>query len=194
MKQAPSEQPVDTVSLDEARRPLAPKLENVTEAQRSRGRSLAAIHRSHLRDIARIAMIIARIRAGDDPPDRLMQVILDADMMQNYQAFGTLCGQECRVLTFHHDAEEHHLFPELEAKAPVGIQAVIAKLRAEHKVVHAYLERLTEAAATLIKTPSDANFDATSAVFEELEAVVRSHFRYEETELEEAIGVFVDGP
>ena len=176
--------------LDEANRPRAPRLPSVTDAQRQKGRGLAAIHRFHLRDMARIAMVIERIRAGDDPPERLMQVILAADMAQNYRAFGNLCGQECRVLTFHHDAEENGLFPELEAKAPDGIRAVVAKLRAEHEVVHALIERLTEAAQTVIDAPTDANFAEASNAFEQLETVVRSHFRYEEEELEEAIGLY----
>lgn len=181
---------MDNLDLDEAHRPTAPRLPDVSDAQRRNGRRLAAIHRMHLQDMARIAMVIARIRAGDDPPDQLLQVILAAEMAQNYRAFGTLCGQECRILTAHHDAEETGLFPKLEAKAPEGIRAVVAKLRAEHKVVHARLEELTEAAEALIADPSDANFTTASDAFTRLEAIVRSHFRYEEEELEEAIGVF----
>lgn len=185
--------PLSELDLDEASRPTSPPFPDVTEAQRAKGRGLAAIHRHHLHDMARIAMVIARIRAGDDPPEALMQVILAADMAQNYRAFGTLCGQECRVLTFHHDAEENGLFPELEGKGTDGLRAVIAKLRAEHEVVHELLERLSSAAQAIIDDPSDANFTLASAVFEKLEAVVRSHFHYEETELEEAIGLFSDG-
>ena len=185
--------PLDALDLDEDHRPKAPAFAEVTEVQRRQGRGLAAIHRFHLQDMGRISMVIDRIRAGDDPPERLQQVILAADMTQNYRAFGTLCGQECRVLTFHHDAEENGLFPELEAKAPEGIRAVVAKLKAEHAVVHELLDRLTEAAQALIDDASDANFSTASRVFEKLEAVVRSHFRYEETELEEAIGIFSRG-
>jgi len=185
--------PLSALDLNEAARPKAPKLAGVSAGTRAKGRHLAAIHRFHLQDMARIALVIERIRAGDDPPERLMQVILAADMAQNYRAFGTLCGQECRVLTFHHDAEENGLFPELETKAPEGIRAVVAKLREEHKVVHALIERLTEAAAALINDPTDANFAAASDAFETLETTVRSHFRYEEEELEEAIGLFSTG-
>ena len=185
--------PLDALDLDEAARPKAPKLPGVSESARAKGQHLAAIHRFHLQDMARIAMVIDRIRAGDDPPERLQQVILAADMAQNYRAFGTLCGQECRVLTFHHDAEESGLFPELETKAPDGIRAVVAKLREEHKVVHARIERLTDAAEALINDTTDASFAAASEAFEALEATVRSHFRYEEEELEEAIGLFSTG-
>ena len=70
---------------------------------------------------------------------------------------------------------------------------MVAKLRAEHEVVHELLMRLEAAATALVEEPSEARFAEAAAVFRKLEAVIRSHFGYEETELAEAIGYYLGG-
>jgi hypothetical protein len=45
----------------------------------------------------------------------------------------------------------------------------------------------------LATNPSEANFIGASHVYRKLEEVVRSHFGYEEAELEEAIGYYLGG-
>ena len=57
-------------------------------------------------------------------------------------------------------------------------------------VDHALLERLYSDAVRLVQDPSGDAFDEAKATFESLERVVRSHFGYEEEELEEALGVY----
>lgn len=94
------------------------------------------------------------------------------------------------VLNMHHNIEEQDMFPRLENAGNTGIAAVVAKLREEHRVVHALIERLYDVAVTLVDAPSREAYAEVKSVFEQLEAVVRSHFKYEETELEEALGVF----
>ena len=93
------------------------------------------------------------------------------------------------MLSFHHDAEEHHMFPELEAVGNAALSKVVARLRVEHEVVHELLTRLERAAMTLMYEATDENFAGAEATFERLLDVVKSHFGYEETELEEAIGL-----
>ncbi len=186
-----SDRPLSELSVEFGTRPSAPRLEGVTRAQRKAGQHLAAIHRHYLMDLARLTMVLERIRAGDDPPERLEQVILSLEMSENYRAFGNLCGQQCQVLTMHHNIEESHMFPTVESRAGSGFAALVDRLRAEHKVVHELIERLYGAAVDLTKAPSDQTFEAAADTFEALLAAVKSHFRYEETELEEALGVFV---
>ena len=161
-------------------------------SDRRKGRQLAMIHAGYLRDMARIAAVIERIEAGDTPPAHLAQIVLSSDMAQNYRAFGSLCGQECRILTMHHNIEEHHMFPDLERRA-TGFAAVVQKLRDEHRVVHELLERLAAAAHEMMETPGPEGFAELRAIFAKLHAVVASHFKYEETALEEAIGHYLDG-
>lgn len=188
--------PLETLSLHdldlrENARPTVPPYPNVSEEQRHAGRHLAAIHRMHLREISKARLVLRHVSEGTSDPTVLLEALQNIEMSQNYRLFGNLCGQECRVLQFHHDAEEHHMFPALETNGTDEIRCVVAKLREEHVVVHELLERLQEAAFALISAPTEPSFTRTAKIFDKLEAVVRSHFGYEETELKDALGVHV---
>lgn len=185
--------PLDALTVEYGERPKAPPIPGVTDAQRSAGGHLALIHRTHIQDLAQIARLMGRIEAGDSPPAELADIVLATDMAHNLRVFGSLCGRECQVLTFHHNAEEGHMFPELEDKATDAIRAVVARLREEHKVVHELLTRLAAAATAMGYEPTDARFAEVRAIYQRLHDVIRSHFHYEETELEEAIGVYLNG-
>lgn len=186
-----SNQPLDQLSLDEAARPTAPPVPEATDAHRRQGRQLAAIHRHYLMEIAQIGAVLARIEARDSPPEDLKRIVLSLDMAENFRAFGSLCGRECQILKFHHDIESVDMFPRIEAAAGGKFREVVAKLKAEHAVVHELILRLDRAADVLMEDPSDANFLHATTAFRKLEEVVRSHFRYEETELAEAIGYYL---
>ncbi|MEO1557816.1 MAG: hemerythrin domain-containing protein [Pseudomonadota bacterium] len=186
-----SDTPLDALSVEFGTRPRAPKLDNVSDAQRAKGRQLAHIHAHYLQDMARISMVIDRIEAGDTPPAHLARIVLATDMAQNYAAFGNLCGQGCQMLTMHHNIEEHHMFPEIEGKAH-PFAALIARLREEHKVVHELLDRLARCARDLVHQPDEAGFAQAREIYRALNRAIESHFGYEERELEAAIGVYVD--
>ncbi|MBD3665994.1 hemerythrin domain-containing protein [Sulfitobacter aestuariivivens] len=182
--------PLADLTVDSTKRPDRPRFAQADDAQRGPGRHLAAIHRHYLMDLSRIAQVLHRIKAGDAPPAELVQIVLNAEMAQNFRAFGTLCGQECHVLTMHHNIEEQSIFPQLHARGSDAMRAVVDRLRAEHKVVHELLERLAAVSHTLTATPDAATFGEATAIFEQLVKVVKSHFHYEETALEEALGVY----
>ena len=184
--------PLEDLSVESGTRPKAPALPGATEAHRSKGRHLAAIHRGYLADLARIAAVLERIEAGDSPPEHLRDIVLTLDMAQNLRAFGSLCGQGCQILTMHHNIEQAHMFPALERAGVDGITAVVARLRQEHEVVHELLKRLEQASHALVASPQDAELAQCRAVFLALKSAIASHFHYEETELEEALGLFVD--
>lgn len=158
---------------------------------RRQGRQLAAIHSHYLREMGQIGAVLARIEAGDAPPEHLKRLVLSLDMAENYRAFGNLCGRECQVLKFHHDIEGADMFPRIEASGGGRFREIVAKLKAEHEVVHELIVRLGTAADALSQDPTDANFAQAADTFRKLEEVVRSHFKYEETELEEAIGYYL---
>jgi hemerythrin-like domain-containing protein len=107
------------------------------------------------------------------------------------RTFGTMCGRECQVLTFHHDAEEHMIFPQLEQQNIQALSRVVDRLKQEHLIVHELITRLETAAQDLVQNPDEHNFARTKATFAQLHTVVISHFGYEETELREALGRFV---
>jgi iron-sulfur cluster repair protein YtfE (RIC family) len=181
-------QPLAELTIDEGRRPKAPRIEGATPAHRAQGRRLALIHRMHLEDLDLVGRLLGQVERGEAEAGRLADEVRALQMTRNYRAFGTLCGRECQVLSFHHTAEDRQIFPQLGAAGSPGLRAVIAQLQAEHEVVHALIERLEVAADGLVARPDAVGFAAAREVFRALEGVVRSHFGYEETELEEALG------
>ncbi len=184
---------LDALDLNEPARPKMPPLAGAADADRRKGKHLAMIHRHYLSEMAQIASILERIKAGDEPPEALAAIILNSDMRENFEVAGTLCGQQCKVLTMHHNIEEHQMFPALAAQGNNALTKVVDKLRAEHLVIHELLKRLGRAGQALELNPDAANFEAAFDIFFKLRASVMSHFGYEETELEEAIGLYLDG-
>jgi len=183
--------PLDALDFDEAARPAAPPVVGATDAHRRQVGQLAAIHRHYLMEMARVGAVLQRIEAGDAAPEHLRRIVLSLDMGENLRAFGSICGRECQVLKFHHDIEQADMLPRIEAAGGGMFREVVAKLRAEHEVVHELLVRLEAAADGLIAEPTEARFEEAAAVFRKLEEVIRSHFGYEETELAEAIGYYL---
>jgi len=179
--------------LNEADRPKMPPIPGATDRDRVQGRQLAAIHRHYLMEMGRIDMVFRRIEAGDAPPPELAQIVLSTDTARNLIATGTICGQSCQMLMAHHNIEEGHMFPELAAQDNAALRAVVAKLKQEHEVIHALLLDLHGAAQTLAEAPSEQTFANARAAFDALHSAIRSHFGYEENELAEAIGVYLDG-
>ncbi|UOA30812.1 hypothetical protein DSM110093_00571 [Sulfitobacter sp. DSM 110093] len=182
--------PLSALTIDPDTRPPKPQLGKVTDSQRQAGRHLAAIHRHYLKDLARIAQVMARIEGGETPPADLAHIVLHTEMAKNFAAAGTLCGQQCWALTMHHNIEEQSIFPQLQARGSVAVRTIVDRLRAEHEVVHALLERLGKAAESLTAAPSATDFAETRAIFDRLVSVVQSHFHFEETALAEALGVY----
>ena len=177
------------VEFDE--RPSMPALDNKTEAEHRAGLHLAAIHRMHLRDMQRLAHILKQVEQGAVSPEVFVSEVSNVELNHNMRKFGTMCGRECQVLTFHHDAEEHMIFPQLEQQNIQVLSRVVEHLKQEHLIVHELITRLETAAQALVQNPDEHNFAKTKATFAQLHKVVISHFGYEEIELREALGRFV---
>ena len=173
--------------LDDDTRPKAPRIEGVTEAQRWHGKRLAQIHEIHLHQMAYVRHVMEQIEAGATSAEALGEAIGDLQMRDNYRAFGNLCGQECQMLTFHHTAEDEYIFPAL-MQGSEGLRKVVERLGAEHNIIHQLLEEFESRSASLIGDPSPETFALVKDVFDTLQKVVASHFGYEQTELEEALG------
>ena len=182
-----SETPLSDLTLNEDARPNAPEIGSGQPAPTHNGRHLAAIHRMHLGEVAKARQVLSYVETGNAAAEALLNALKGMTLTENMAVFGTICGQECQMLQFHHNAEEHHMFPELEAQKIDGLSAVVAKLREEHEVVHELLDRLQQAAADLVNAPKEPQFKQAALVFDRLEAVIRSHFAYEETELKDAL-------
>jgi iron-sulfur cluster repair protein YtfE (RIC family) len=176
--------------LDDTTRPKAPKIEGITPDQRRMGKRLAIFHRMHLQQLQEVADALQRVEEGEEALARLSGAISEMQMATNYRHFGNLCGQECQILTFHHTAEDQYIFPRLHQSASDGLKKVIARLREEHLVIHQALKELEARAQAAMQKPGAETFAALRGTFLRLDKLVQSHFGYEETELEEALGYF----
>lgn len=176
--------------LDDATRPKAPKIEGVTADQRRLGKRLALFHRYHLQQLQEVAHVMQRVEDGQEALARLSGAISEMQMAANYRNFGNLCGHECQILTFHHSAEDQYIFPRLHRNGSDGLRKVIERLSEEHLAVHQAIEELEAGATGVMQNPCAETFAPLKAAFLRLDKLVRSHFGYEETELEEALGYF----
>ena len=176
--------------LDETNRPKAPPIPGATAQHRQRGRHLADVHRMHLSHMDDVRRTLDQVAKGLAEPKDAAAAVGDLQMLRNFRMSGAMCGQQCGILNSHHTIEDRSLFPLLHAKGSEGLRKVVEKLQAEHLVVHALLEELEADAAALTRMPCEPAFRKLQATFARLDAVVRSHFGYEETELEEALGYY----
>ena len=175
--------------LDHANRPKAPKIANLTTAQRQRGRLLSQFHDFHRQQLTQVQTFMRGVEDGALSAAALATTISDLQMAANYRRFGNLCGQECRMLSGHHGIEDANIFPILHHVGSPGLRRVVERLAAEHLVVHELIEELNTHARIMLQNPNAKNFAMLKNIFTTLDRVVRSHFGYEETELEEALGV-----
>ncbi len=174
---------------DDSTRPLAPKIDGVTEAQRWQGRRLALFHQMHLRELSKVRRAMAGVFAGEGTAEELLVTISSMQMFSNMRQFGNLCGAACEMLTGHHMIEDQYVFPALHGHTN-GLNRVVERLQAEHLVIHELLVWLEAAASALITDPGAKTAKILRAEFARLEAFVVSHFGYEQTELEEALGFY----
>jgi iron-sulfur cluster repair protein YtfE (RIC family) len=174
--------------LDDATRPRAPKIEGLSPMQEWQGKRLALIHRMHLEEMDHTRRIMEQIEAGQARLADLGDAVTSLNMAESYKAFGNLCGRECQLLSFHHTAEDQAVFPALDRQGSEGLRKVVERLRAEHEVIHALLEELQARALAAVDRADAHSFASLKETLERLDATVRSHFRYEEGELEQALG------
>jgi iron-sulfur cluster repair protein YtfE (RIC family) len=169
--------------LDNTKRPKAPKIENLTSAQRRQGRRLSLFHNYHREQLRDVESAMVQI------DDSLLAKISELDMRHNFKVFGNLCGQECQMLSGHHGIEDQAVFPVLHEAGDAGLKKVVERLMAEHLVVHELIEELETRAIAAIQNPTPEAYAQLKSSFADLSTCVLSHFGYEEKELEDVLGV-----
>ncbi len=169
--------------LDNSKRPKAPKIESLTPAQRRQGRRLSLFHNHHREQLREVESAIVHIDGS------LLGKISELDMRHNFKVFGNMCGLECQMLSGHHGIEDLAMFPVLHEIGDAGLKKVVERLIAEHLVVHELIEELEVLAHQTIQSPTPENYAKLKSTFIELNNCVQSHFGYEETELEDALGL-----
>ena len=181
---------LDDIELpDGPSRPTGPRFENLTPQQRLPGRHLAMIHGHFRGNMQVLRDLLGKAEAGELTAGELMAEAEAMPMMENYRRFGALCGQHCQIIEMHHSIEDQAIFPELSGKS-AAFKAVVDQLIAEHEVVHAFLVKLVGELSALIENPSPEQFASAREVYEALEKLLLSHFRYEETEIGDALGYY----
>lgn len=179
----------DIEFLDDATRPKAPEFKNLTRAQKVPGRHLAMIHEHYRGNMRQVNGFLDKARAGTATEQDLKDITENLPMVENFRRFGNICGQHCQVIEMHHNIEEQAMFPQLKGKSD-GMNKVVDRLMAEHKIVHTLLLRLMSSLHVLMATPSAENFATSTELYEALDKVLMSHFGYEETELRDALGYY----
>lgn len=174
--------------MDDATRPIAEKLD-VQPHQKVAGRHLRMIHNHYKGNMEQLRSYLDQVRAGEGSVSELKNMADNLPILENYRRFGNLCGQHCRAVEMHHMIEDQAIFPKLLDK-PNGLKAVAERLIAEHKIVHALLEKLIERIMALFDDTSKDSFDAVVEVYDALERVLLSHFGYEEENIGDALGYF----
>jgi len=180
---------LDIKFLDDATRPHAPRLENLTPQQRAPGRHLKMIH-DHLRDnMTTLRTILEQAAAGEITPQEAEARTENLTMTTNYRRFGNLCGQYCQIVHTHHSIEDQAIFPELSTKGE-AYRKVVERLMAEHEVVHEILVRLVGALVDLARSPGPDTMASARELYDALERVLLSHLGYEEEEIGDALGYY----
>jgi iron-sulfur cluster repair protein YtfE (RIC family) len=176
--------------LDDRTRPKAPELYGATAQHKIPGQHLKMIHRYHLMQMAQVRHALDDIESGLPKQVELNQTISDLHMHKTMRMFGNMCGQECEMLNAHHNIESQMLFPVLHERGNDGIRKVVERLIAEHEIIHHYLQDLEFQNIANAQKSTPQSFNALKETFLALEKIIHSHFKYEETELEVAIGYY----
>ncbi len=180
---------LDIAFLDDATRPVAPKLTDLTPRQQEAGEHLKMVHDHLRRNMKTLRVLIERASAGSVTPAEVVDAAADLAMVANYRRFGNLCGQNCAIVDQHHSIEDYAVFPPLSAKGEAW-KKVTDRLAAEHVVVHDLLVRLMEAIGALAESPDSDTFETARELYEALERVLLSHLGYEEDQIGDALGYF----
>jgi hypothetical protein len=137
------------------------------------GQELRAVH-ARLRDALEVARGAAAsgVDAGDTPPDAV-----SGDPRRELRLF---CHGFCQALEGHHRGEDTSVFTAL-----LGLRPELAGVVAELKRDHTALDHLLAALARAV----DAGADAATLErhLDGIDAVMETHFRYEEKRLVEVL-------
>lgn len=148
------------------------------------------IHAMHVVALDETKEMMERVEDSEIDASDLANKIASLELVANYREFGNLCGRECQFLDFHHNSEDTQIFPLLSAKGDDSLRRVVDRLMQEHTIVHELLVDLDRHVRAIAQDPRAETFAAAKQTFEQLYKFVRSHFGYEEGELEEALGFF----
>lgn len=171
--------------LDEATRPRASRGLALTEAQQQPGLHLRAIHDHFRSQLTAVVDAVADVRRGEASLGEVRAAVHRLALRPTYEQLGSFCGQLCQFVTLHHSNEDRAMFPAVAALPDYS--PVVERLAEEHLVIHDRLVALDEVVVRMDTDP-DLLVELEAAVGS-LDAVLRSHFTYEEQEMAEPLGL-----
>ena len=127
----------------------------------------AELRAAHTRLRAALAATREALDSGEDAPDAASDLAL-------------FCIGFCTALDGHHRSEDHALFPALRAEHP-ELSDKIDKLMQDHSMLSHLLGALRGA------VESDADAETIEGHLDGVNAIMESHFRFEEREILEPL-------
>ena len=168
-------------------RPDARRGLELDERQREPGAHLRAIHDMYRAELARLVHVTDLVERGLAQLADVRQALHGLSLRRDLETYGSICARFCQMVSIHHTIEDQRMFPAIrEAGEPYT--AVVDQLEREHGVIHELLVRLDQAIVAAMVDGSGAVAPVLSSVHD-LADVLTSHFRYEETQLEEPLGL-----
>lgn len=172
-------------ALDEATRPRAARGIALTPAQQLPGQHLRAIH-DHFRGQLRAVLDEVRaVRRGEGSLGEVRAAVHAMALRPTYEQLGSFCGQLCQFVTMHHSIEDRAMLPAVAVMPDYA--PVVERLMEEHLVIHDHLVALDD---VVVRMAGDTDLLADlDAAVTALDAVLTSHFAYEEQEMAEPLGL-----
>lgn len=143
---------------------------------------LLAVHFGIRQELDRVEGLATSVLEGL-PADEVHEELETLRSNGTLWQFQVSCLRHCRFVHMHHYAEDLEFFDELEQTNP-AITSVVERLRADHRAVSDYLDRVEAATRSL---SSDDGHDARQAAADALEALkehLLAHLEYEELNVE----------
>jgi alkanesulfonate monooxygenase SsuD/methylene tetrahydromethanopterin reductase-like flavin-dependent oxidoreductase (luciferase family) len=179
--------------LDEASRPSRPEPPAgtvYTDQGRAAGRHLIEVHDMLRAELTQVRDLVEQVSSGALTAADARSTVNAMALRQNDWTMGAYCASYCTVIDHHHRLEDDGIFPHLRAAEP-GLDPVILRLTAEHRVIHEVLGAVDRALVDLIRAGDvPADHAALQVAVDGLTDTLNSHFAYEEEQIVEPLARF----
>lgn len=147
---------------------------------------LQEVHEGIRADLATLEQAVAALDGGRPDAEQAAAALADLSFRKPGWSLRAFCAEFCSFIHDHHAVENAVVFPSVLRFAGdrPGIKETVARLRAEHQQLVAYVDEAEQAIAAL---PDTGAATAAQAVIGRLAAHLTAHLAYEEESLAEAL-------
>lgn len=169
-----------------ANRPDAIQGLDLTADQHARGDHLRQVHDMYRAELDFLVRVTQQVEDGVARVADIRQALHDLSLRRELDQYGSICGRFCQAVTTHHTIEDQHMFPSVRALDD-RYAPVVDQLEREHLEIHRLLLAIDGAVVATLDGSGPLG-DALDAV-RNLEALLTSHFHYEEQQLLEPLAL-----